>query len=85
MVHAGRKQAAALTVVTDWRGHALCLIETTFVEIVPYMEVTAAFAATEGDGDGSLAYWREVHWAYFGRQCRRIGKEADRQMPVVCK
>lgn len=73
------------SVVTDWQGRALCVIETTSVEIVPYDKVTKAFAAIEGEGDGSLTYWREAHWGYFSRQCRRIGKQADLQMPVVCE
>ena len=71
--------------VTDWQGQALCVIETRSVEIVPYDQVTEALAALEGEGAALQRYWREAHRAYFGRQCRRIGKEADRQMPVGCK
>jgi hypothetical protein len=61
------------------------VIETRAVEVVAYDEVTEVFAATEGEFDGSLRYWREAHRAYFGRQSRRIGKEADVQIPVVCE
>lgn len=68
-----------------WQGRALCVIETSSVEIVPYDQVGEAFAAIEGEGNGSLRYWREVHWAYFGRQAMRIGGEADPRMPVVCE
>ena len=74
-----------LSVVTDWAGTPQCVIETRCVDIVPYEEVSADFAATEGEGDGSLRYWREAHWAYFGRECRRIGREPDARMPVVCE
>lgn len=56
----------------------------TQVRIVPYIEVTAAYASIEGEGDGSLEYWRKAHWAFLSRQCRRIGREPSETMPVVC-
>jgi uncharacterized protein YhfF len=74
-----------LSVVTDWQGRPLCVIETKKVAIVPFEEVSEEFAATEGEGDGSLRYWRECHWAYFGRECKRIGREPNVRMPVVCE
>lgn len=72
-----------LSVMTDWSGMPLCVIETRRVEIVPYDEVTAEFAATEGEGDGSLRYWRDAHWKFFGRECARIGRTPDLRMPAV--
>lgn len=54
------------------------------VEIVPFNEVTAAYAAIEGEGDGSLAYWREAHWSYFAGLCRELGRAPSDTMPVVC-
>lgn len=78
-------QPGNLSVVTKWAGEPLCIIETTAVEVVPFHEVTAAFASIEGEGDGSLKYWREGHWAYFGRECARIGKEPSLVMPVACE
>ncbi len=74
-----------LSVVTDWPGRPACVIETTIVEVVSFESVTDRFAAIEGEGDGSLRYWREVHWACFGRECLRIGREPSLQMPVVCE
>ena len=53
-------------------------------EVVPFDEVTAEYAAIEGEGDGSLDYWRQAHWAYFCRECRRIGREPAESMPVIC-
>jgi uncharacterized protein YhfF len=74
-----------LSVVTNWQQEPLCIIETTQVEIVPYEEVSEAFAAVEGEGDGSLRYWREVHWLYFSRECQRLGKEPSLRMPIICE
>ena len=75
----------ALSIVTYWDGSPACVIETLEVEVLPFDQVGAAFAASEGEGDGSLAYWRRVHWAYFGRECARIGREPTLDMPVACE
>jgi uncharacterized protein YhfF len=74
-----------LSIVTDFSGSPLCVIETMAVEVVPFDEVSASFAATEGEGDGSLAYWRRVHTDFFGRECERLGRQPHPRMPVVCE
>lgn len=74
-----------LTVVTTWDGLPKCVIETTQVDITPFCEVTAEFAAIEGEGDGSLQYWREAHKAYYARECARIGRIPSPSMPVACE
>ena len=56
-----------------------------FYEAFHFDEVTAEFAATEGEGDGSLEYWQRAHRAYFGRECRRIGRIPTPTMPVICE
>ena len=78
-------EPGALSVVTYWDGSPVCVIETLKVEVLPFEQVGAEFAAAEGEGDGTLEYWRRVHWAYFGRQCARIGREPSLTMPVVCE
>ena len=75
----------ALSVVTDWHGTPLCVIESTHVEIVPFDSVSDSFAAIEGEGDKTLRYWRDAHWRFFSRECQRIGREPDPRMPVVCE
>lgn len=74
-----------LSVVMNWQQEPLCVIETTNVDVVPYEKVSEAFAAAEREGDGSLRYWREVHWLYFSRECKRLDKGPSLQMPVVCE
>jgi uncharacterized protein YhfF len=74
-----------LSVVTNWAGTPMCVIETQRVDILPFEEVSAEFAATEGEGDGSLQYWQQAHRAYFERECQRIGREPSARMPVVCE
>ena len=78
-------RAGDLSIVTDFAGTPCCVIQTHRVSLVPFEDVSAEFAATEGEGDGSLRYWREAHGAYFGRECARINRQPDPRMPVVCE
>ena len=74
-----------LSIVEQWSGEPVCIIETAFVEVLPFEQVGPEFAAREGEGDGSLEYWRTGHWAYFARECARIGKKPSTSMPVACE
>ena len=74
-----------LSVVTTWSGRPLCVIRTMRIELMPFDLVTAEFAAAEGEGDGSLDYWRRAHTAYFGRECARVGRVFTVHMPVCCE
>ena len=78
-------KAGDLSVVTLFSGKPVCVIETQDVKIVPFSKVGADFAATEGEGDGSLAYWQRVHTAYFGRECQRLGREFSLSALVACE
>lgn len=77
-------QAGQVEIVVDHRNEPALITRIIEVEIVPYGEVTAEYAAIEGEGDGSLEYWRQAHWAFFSRECARLGREPSENMPVVC-
>jgi uncharacterized protein YhfF len=72
-------------VILNGAGDPLCIIETTRVYIEPYSQVDEEQAYAEGEGDRSLAYWRQAHWDYFARRCEAIGREPGDCMPVVCE
>ena len=55
------------SVILDGDGAAVCVIRTTGVEIRRFDEVDADFAWTEGEGDRTLADWREGHIQFFER------------------
>jgi len=77
-------EVGTIEIVVDDAGEPVVITRLTSVEVVPFGEVTPAYAAIEGEGDGSLAYWREGHWAFFSRECARIGRVPTEEMPVVC-
>jgi uncharacterized protein YhfF len=74
-----------LSIVLDGRGEPLCLIETTEIRTRPYNKVEAQFAYDEGEGDRSLAFWRDAHWRFFSRQCDKLGLQVSEEMPLICE
>ena len=74
-----------IDIVTYWSGEACCVIRTTDVEIRAFADVSPDFAAREGEGDGSLEYWRRVHWAYYERVLKPLARAPANDMPVVCQ
>ena len=71
-------------IVVDHEHRPALLTRIVSVDVVPYNAVTAQYAAIEGEGDGSLEFWRDGHWRFFSRECARIGREPSQDMPVVC-
>jgi len=62
-------EVGRLFVAQDSQGRDRAVIEVTeFVERRFDLMDDAAFAASEGEGDRSLAHWRQVHEAFFTRQ-----------------
>jgi len=68
-----------LSIVLDGRGDPLCVIRTVEVEVRAFGLVDDAFAWVEGEGDRSLAYWRDAHIRFFASQDRPV----DDDTPVV--
>ncbi|EJC6808357.1 ASCH domain-containing protein [Vibrio parahaemolyticus] len=72
-----------LQVVTNWDGEPVCITEITSVSKCRYNEVTAEFAALEGEGDKSLSLWREAHWNFFSKECEELEISASEEMLLV--
>ena len=62
-----------LSVILDSQGEAVCIIQTTKITVLPFDEVPAEHAYKEGEGDRSLAYWRQVHEELFTQWLEAIG------------
>jgi uncharacterized protein YhfF/ribosomal protein S18 acetylase RimI-like enzyme len=76
-------RAGDLSVVTYGNGMPGCIIETTEVRIQPFDQIGEREAALEGEGDLSLAYWREVHEHFFQREYSEMGLPFSWNIPVV--
>jgi uncharacterized protein YhfF len=55
-------------VMRDGVGVPKAILETVEVTRQRFDAVDAAFAYDEGEGDGTLAFWRAAHRNYFERQ-----------------
>lgn len=55
-------------IVKDGQGRSGAILETVELTRRRFGEVDAAFAHDEGEGDRSLAWWREAHRRYFTRR-----------------
>lgn len=77
-------QAGDIEIVVDHHGRPCIVTRLLDVYVVPFRDVSADYAAIEGEGDSSLEFWREAHWACFSRECARIGRTPSPDMPVVC-
>ena len=74
-----------LAVILDSEMQARCIVKTVKVEICTFDEVTEEFAAREGEGDASLAYWRRAHESFFRMDMGSIGMEFTPDMRVICE
>jgi uncharacterized protein YhfF len=73
-----------IQIVVDHRHEPSIVTRVTMVEVKVFRDVSGEYAAIEGEGDGSLEYWRRTHWDFFSRECARIAREPRQDMPVVC-
>lgn len=78
-------QIGDLAIVTDWNGTPKAIIKTIKIEIVKFKDITPEYAFIEGEGDKSLSYWQEVHWAYYTRELGEQNLKPSLDMELVCE
>ena len=78
-------QVGDYSIVTTWDKVPVCIIETIELRIIPFKDVDAQFAYDYGEGDRTLAWWKEHIWDYNARECAAIGRQATEDMPILCE
>lgn len=78
-------QVGELSILLDGAGNPRALIQTTEVVQTTFGAVDAEFAAAEGEGDLSLAHWREGHEAYWRRVLAGLDEpvEFTEALPII--
>ena len=66
-------QEGTFDVILDSQNQAVCIVEITKVSVQPFHQVSAEHAYKEGEGDKSLAYWRQVHEEFFTEWLEEAG------------
>ncbi len=75
-----------LSVILNGADEPVCIIETLELTVKSFDDVDEQFAYDEGEGDRSLAYWRDAHERFFKREFAQEGKRTfSYQMPVLCE
>ena len=77
-------QGGELSIILDGSGEPRAVIRTTALEIVPFDRVSADHAHSEGEGDRTLASWREAHERYWRRYSGSPRGFAP-DMPILCE
>lgn len=72
-------------IVTDWGGTAKCIVRTTAVQLKPLFSIDENYAQKEGEGNKSLAYWKETHWEYYTNELAPFNRTPKESMIVVCE
>ncbi len=72
-----------LSIITDWAGVAQCIIRTKKVSVVAFKDVSDDMARIEGEGDGSLSYWKEAHTTVFEKEFESLGMKFSPAAEVV--
>jgi uncharacterized protein YhfF len=78
-------QAGEIRIVLDYNDKPVFVTRNNAVDIIPFNAVGADFAACEGEGDSSLAYWRQAHLDYFTRTSPELGITFNEDMLIVCE
>ena len=73
------------SIILDSQNLAVCIIQTTQIDIVPFYQVDEEQAYLEGEGDRTLTYWREVHRTFFESEMQSIHQKFTEDMLVVCE
>ena len=66
-------QEGTFDVILDSQDQAVCIVKITKVSVQPFHQVSADHAFKEGEGDKSLAYWRQVHEDCFAKWLGEAG------------
>lgn len=62
-------------IILNSNEEPVCIVKTVRIEIQKFENVSPEIAKAEGEGDLSLAYWREAHRAFFVPLLPRLGIE----------
>src|SRR5699024_6494157 len=56
------------SIILNSKDKAVCIIQTKTVAIYSFQDVPEEIAYKEGEGNRTLAYWREVHEEFFSNE-----------------
>ena len=73
----------AYSILLDGQNQPVCVVKTNSVTVLPFLAVDETQALKEGEGELSLAYWRQVHQAFWEETLPYYGLTFSPEMSVV--
>ncbi len=73
------------SVLFNSNGEAVCVIRNYDVYIRPFGSVPPFHAYAEGEADGSLKSWRNIHAKFFSPRLELIGRPLNAKSLIVCE
>ncbi|GAA2177888.1 ASCH domain-containing protein [Arthrobacter parietis] len=70
-------------VACDSEGNPRIIIRSTGLRVGPFTSADAAFAADEGEDDGTLASWQREHRRYFTRVSAASGRRWSEDDEII--
>jgi len=74
-----------LSVVENGRRVPVCVVTTTWIELIRFDDVDAQFAYEYGEGDRTLEGWRKMFRPYYAKACAGLGRELSGDTPLICE
>ena len=73
------------SVILNSDKEPVCIIKTVKVYVTEFQQVSLEHAFKEGEGDRSLAYWRQVHEKFLRNELGSVHRCFDMHTKVVCE
>lgn len=73
------------SVILKDNEEAVCVIRDYEVYTRPFGDVSPFHAYSEGEGDCSLKYWRDVHKEFFTPYLEEVGVELTEESLIICE
>ncbi len=76
----------ALGVVENGHNEPVCIVETTWCGVIPLNQVVdTEFIVDYAEWGVTAESWQQKAWAYYAPHCRELGREPQRDMPMLCE
>lgn len=78
-----RPEIGELMIVLNWEQLPCAIIETTELSEARFCDIGPEWAAAEGEGDRSLAYWQRVHREFFQQDAEHLSRGFSEEAPLL--
>jgi uncharacterized protein YhfF len=78
-------RVGSLSILENGQGEPVCVVETIWLEVLPFEKRDPDFAVAYGEWGDTLPAWQQNAWRYYSKQCGLLGRIPTLKMPLVCE